>query len=109
MMQVDRTEGSSPPGGGAPDRGWSLGVSGTGRLGGILGAALLVSAIVPAATFAAGYDPDQDVNSMANTTPWTGAAAWWTARYTGPGLHGALLDPRVNRVAGLATARQGVY
>jgi serine protease AprX len=109
MMQVDRTEGSSPPRGGAPDRGWSLGVSGTGRLGGILGAALLVSAIVPAATFASGYDPDLDVNSMANTTAYSGAAAWWTAGYTGRGVDVALIDTGVSRVAGLATAGKVVY
>ena len=34
---------------------------------------------------AAGYDPATDVNSMANTTAYTGATAWWAAGYTGAG------------------------
>jgi serine protease AprX len=127
MMQVDRTVGASPPrsGGpdrgwslgapdrgwslGAPDRGWSLGNSGSGRLSAILGAALLVSAIVPTATFAAGYDPALDVNSMANTTAYSGAAAWWTAGYTGRGVDVALIDTGVSPVAGLAGPSKVVY
>jgi serine protease AprX len=118
MMQVDRTIGASPPRGGAPDRGWSLGapdrgwslgVSGTGRLGAILGAALLVCAVVPTAAFAAGYDPALDVNSMANTTAYSGAAAWWTAGYTGRGVDVALIDTGVSPVAGLAGAGKVVY
>jgi serine protease AprX len=109
MMQVDRTEGASRRGDGTPERGWSLGATGTGRLGAILGAALLVSAVVPAATLAGGYDPASDVNSMASTTAYSGAEAWWTAGYTGRGVDVALIDTGVSPVAGLATAGKIVY
>jgi serine protease AprX len=109
MMQVDRMVGAAPARDGAPDRGWSLGISGAGRLSGVLGAALLVSAIVPAATFAGGYDPALDVNSMANTTAYSGAAAWWAAGYTGRGVDVALIDTGVSPVAGLGTAGKVVY
>ena len=127
MMQVDRTVGASPSRDaapdrgwslgapdrgwslGAPDRGWSLGISGSGRIGAFLGAALLVSAVVPAATFAGGYDPALDMNSMANTTAYSGAAAWWSAGYTGRGVDVAVIDSGVSPVAGLAGAGKVVY
>jgi serine protease AprX len=109
MMQVDHAKRASTRGGGAPDQGWSLDVSRTGRIGGILGAALLVAALVPSATLAAGYDPALDMNSMANTTAWSGAAAWWTAGYTGRGVDVALIDTGVSPVDGLTTAGKIVY
>ena len=109
MMQVDRPAGAAPPGDGSPDRGWSLGFSGTSRLGSVLGAALLVSSLAPAATLAAGYDPALDMNSMANTAAYSGAAAWWTAGYTGRGVDVALIDTGVSPIAGLATTGKVVY
>jgi len=58
---------------------------------------------------AAGYDPAADMNSMANTTLYSGAAAWWTAGYTGAGVDVAVIDTGVSPVEGLATPGKVVY
>jgi serine protease AprX len=89
-----------------PTYGWSLDFVGASRrTAGILTAALLGTALImPGAASAAVYDPATDVNSMASTTAYTGAAAWWTAGYTGAGVDVALIDTGVSPVEGLATA-----
>ncbi len=110
MVQVDRADGGSAPPTRTPaERCWSLDFTATGRLGAALIATLLVSAIAPAASFAASYDPATDVNSMYNTTLYTGAQAWWTAGYTGAGVDVALIDTGVSPVEGLADPAKIVY
>ena len=44
------------------------------------------------------------MNSMANTTLYSGARSWWTAGYTGAGVDVAVIDTGVAPVAGLNTA-----
>jgi len=58
---------------------------------------------VAAPAAAATYDPGLDPNSMAATTAYTGAKAWWTAGYTGQGVDVAVIDTGVAPVAGLNT------
>jgi serine protease AprX len=53
------------------------------------------------ASWGAQYDPVTDPNSVANTTLYTGAQAWWSAGYTGNGVDVALIDTGVSPVAGL--------
>jgi len=65
--------------------------------------ALAGAILAPAATVAAAYDPATDMNSMYNTTLYTGARAWWAAGYTGAGVDVALIDTGVSPVEGLAT------
>ena len=55
-----------------------------------------------AVTASATYDPATDVNSMASTTLYTGAQAWWNAGYTGRGVDVAVIDSGVAPVAGLS-------
>ena len=116
MAQVEPHEsGSVPSDRTSADRGWSLDIARSGRLGGALSAVLLAAAIIPAATLApatslaSGYDPADDVNSLVNTTAYTGATAWWKAGYTGAGVDVAIIDTGVTRVEGLATAGKVVY
>ena len=86
MAQVEPHEsGSVPSDRTAADRGWSLDFARSGRLGGALSAVLLAASIIPATALAGGYDPGSDVNSMASTTAYTGAAALWDAGFTGDG------------------------
>jgi serine protease AprX len=47
------------------------------------------------------YDPATDMNSMYNTTKYTGAQAWWNAGYTGAGVDVAVIDTGVSPVPGL--------
>ena len=49
----------------------------------VMAVALLFGA--PSAVADVTYDPATDVNSMFNTTQYTGATAWWNAGYTGAG------------------------
>jgi serine protease AprX len=110
MLQVDRpVAGTAPPTRTPGDRGWSLDLTASGRLGASLTALLVAAAIAPAATLASGYDPAGDVNSMVNTTAYTGATAWWNAGYTGAGVDIALIDTGVSPVEGLATPGKIVY
>ena len=92
------------------DRGWSLDFSVSRRIGASAGAILLTiaAAIAPATTLAA-YDPAADVNSMLNTTAYTGATAWWDAGYTGRGVDVALIDTGVSPVDALAADGKVVY
>jgi serine protease AprX len=110
MLQVDRSDGGAArPTRTQPDRGWSLDLSASSRIGATLTALILVSAIAPVASLASGYDPAADVNSMYNTTQYTGATAWWNAGYTGKGVDVALIDTGVSPVPGLAGAGKVVY
>ena len=110
MLQVDRPDGGNArPMRTGPDRGWSLDLSASTRLGATLTAVLLVSAIAPVASLASGYDPAADVDSMYSTTQYTGATAWWTAGSTGKGVDIALIDTGVSPVAGLAGNGKIVY
>ena len=71
--------------------------------------ATLFTVMTPAVSLAAGYDPASDMNSMYNTTLYTGARAWWNAGYTGAGVDVALIDTGVTPVEGLATPGKIVY
>jgi serine protease AprX len=48
------------------------------------------------------YDPASDMDSMLNTTAYTGARAYWQAGFTGKGVDVALIDTGVTPVEGLA-------
>jgi serine protease AprX len=73
------------------------------------GVATFAAVMSPAASLAASYDPATDPYSMANTTNWIGAAAWWQAGYTGAGIDVAVIDTGVSPVEGLATAGKVIY
>ena len=62
----------------------------------------------PAAA-AAGYDATSDVNSMYNTTLYTGVRNWWKAGYTGDGVDVAVIDTGVTPVDGLADPGKIIY
>jgi serine protease AprX len=110
MLQVDRPEGGAVPSTRTPaDRGWSLDLTASGRIGATLTALLVASLLAPVASLASGYDPAADVNSMFNTTQYTGATAWWNAGFTGAGVDVAIIDTGVSRVEGLATPGKVVY
>jgi len=92
--------------------GWSLDFTGaTRRLATVMSVAFLGSALlVPAPAHAADpYDPASDMNSMYNTTAYTGATAWWAAGYTGAGVDVALIDTGVSPVEGLTTPGKIIY
>jgi len=57
----------------------------------------------------ASYDPGTDSNSMASTTRYTGATAWWRAGYTGAGVDVAMIDTGVAPVTGLDAADKVIY
>lgn len=108
MVLVDRLHGSAKrrdP----SDRGWSLDFFRAGSLAAGLCAVLVVSVVVPTGVAAAGYDPTTDINSMYNTTAYTGATAWWAAGYTGRGVDVAIIDTGVSPVDGLAAKDKIVY
>jgi serine protease AprX len=69
----------------------------------LLLAATLAACATPAAGAgtAATYDPATDVNSMASTAQYVGAASWWNAGYTGKGIDVAVIDSGVSPVDGL--------
>src|SRR5438093_6509607 len=87
-----------------PDKGWSIDVQRRRRIGLILPIVLLTTPFAAVNVQAAGYDPASDVNSMASTTDYTGAQAWWAAGYTGQGVDVALIDSGVAPVQGLNSA-----
>jgi serine protease AprX len=62
----------------------------------------VVPAMGAAPAAAAVYDPAADMDSMYNTTLYSGAQAWWDAGYTGKGVDVALIDTGVSPVEGLA-------
>jgi len=73
-------------------------------------ATLALSLVCAGVSWGAGvYSPATDMNSMFNTTAYSGATAWWNAGYTGAGVDVALIDTGVSRVEGLATAGKVVY
>jgi len=87
-----------------PDKGWSIDFQRRRRIGLILPIVLLTTPFAAINVQAAGYDPASDVNSMASTTDYTGAQAWWAAGYTGQGVDVALIDSGVAPVEGLTGA-----
>jgi hypothetical protein len=58
---------------------------------------------------ASAYDPGTDTNSMASTTKYSGATAWWRAGYTGDGVDVALIDTGVAPVTGLDGTNKVIY
>src|SRR6188508_3268735 len=78
-------------------------------------AVVLVALGIPLVTAGVGwgatssYEPATDMNSMFNTTLYTGAAAWWSAGYTGKGIDVAVIDSGVSPVQGLDSAGKIVY
>jgi serine protease AprX len=80
------------------------------RLAVVLGSlVMLASAITPAASLASTYDAASDMNSMYNTTQYTGVQAWWNAGYTGAGVDVAVIDTGVSPVDGLAAPGKVVH
>ena len=55
------------------------------------------------------YDPSADMNSMFNTTAYSGATRWWNAGYTGAGVDVALIDSGVSPVDGLNAPGKVLY
>jgi serine protease AprX len=55
------------------------------------------------------YDAAADMNSMYNTTLYSGAQAWWNAGFTGKGVDVAVIDTGVSRVAGLDAPGKVIY
>jgi Subtilase family len=92
-----------------PDAGWSLDFKAGRRLGGILALLLVVVSVEAAPVRAATYDPAADANSMAWTTAYTGAQAWWAAGFTGNGVDVAIIDSGVSPVQGLSSPGKIVY
>jgi serine protease AprX len=84
-----------------PSSGWSLDFTGRRRLSVVLSAALLIAAVAAPGVRAGDYDAAGDANSMASTTDYTGAQAWWAAGFTGKGIGVALIDSGVVPVEGL--------
>jgi serine protease AprX len=97
------------PGPMTPTYGWSLDFTGSKRLSLILSLALVMVAFGATGVQAAGYDPASDTNSMASTTDYTGAQAWWAAGYTGKGVDVALIDSGVAPIEGLNTSGKVIY
>ena len=75
----------------------------------VVAVALAMLAAMTGTSTAATYDPATDVNSMFNTTQYTGATAWWNAGYTGAGVDVALIDTGVSPVPGLDTPGKIIY
>jgi serine protease AprX len=92
-----------------PTFGWSLDHTGRRRLSVVLPIVLLSAVFGATGVQAAGYDPASDVNSMASTTDYSGAQAWWAAGYTGQGIDVALIDSGVSPIEGLNTSGKVVY
>jgi serine protease AprX len=93
-----------------PTFGWSMDFTGRSRrIIAALPVVLVTVAFGATGVQAAGYDPASDVNSMASTTGYTGAQAWWAAGYTGEGVDVALIDSWVVPVEGLNTPGKIVY
>ena len=68
-----------------------------------------VSPDAPLTPASANYDASGDVNSMASTADYAGAAAWWRNGYTGAGIDVALIDTGVSPVEGLDGSGKVVY
>jgi serine protease AprX len=92
-----------------PNAGWSLDFRARRGSAGILSVLFLVMSIGAAPVRAATYDPGLDVNSMASTTSYSGAQAWWAAGYTGRNVDVAIIDSGVSPVDGLSAPGKVVY
>jgi subtilisin family serine protease len=68
-----------------------------------------ISPDAPLSPASDGYDASGDVNSMASTTDYSGATAWWRAGYTGAGVDVVLIDTGVAPVDGLNATNKVVY
>jgi len=68
-----------------------------------------VSPNVALAPQTSSYDAGTDGNSMAATTRYSGATAWWRGGYTGAGVDVALIDTGVAPVTGLDGAGKVIY
>jgi len=82
------------------------------RVADAIGADPSVSSVSPDVALApesASYDPGTDANSMASTTRYSGATAWWRAGYTGAGVDVALIDTGVAPVTGLDGANKVIH
>jgi serine protease AprX len=66
-------------------------------------------AMASPAAAATNYDATADVNSMFNTTAYSGVKAWWEAGFTGEGIDVAVIDTGVTPVEGLATPDKIIY
>jgi serine protease AprX len=75
----------------------------------LCGVLVAAGALSGASWGATTYDPSTDVNSMASTTLYTGAQAWWDAGYTGKGIDVAVIDSGVAPVQGLSAPGKVVY
>ncbi len=84
-----------------PTSGWSLDFTGRRRLSVVLSVTILMTAFGATGVQAAAYDSLIDIDSMASTTEYTGAQAWWAAGYTGKGVDVAMIDSGVSPVDGL--------
>src|SRR6185437_3069889 len=71
----------------------------------VIGLALVAASV----GWGAAYDPAADMNSMFNTTQYSGATQWWNAGYTGAGVDVALIDSGVSPVAGLDAPGKVLY
>ena len=89
--------------------GWSIDLAPKRRLPILLPVVLLTTAFSATGVQAAGYDPAGDINSMASTTDYTGAQAWWAAGYTGQGVDVALIDSGIAPVDGLNAPGKVVF
>ncbi len=92
-----------------PTFGWSLDFTGRRRLSVFLTTALMIAAFGATGVQAAGYDAASDVNSMASTTDYTGAQAFWAAGFTGQGVDVAIIDSGVSPVEGLNAPGKVIY
>jgi serine protease AprX len=92
-----------------PTFGWSLDFTGRRRLSVFLSTAFLIATFGATGVQAAGYDAASDVNSMASTTDYTGAQAFWAAGFTGQGVDVAIIDSGVSPVEALNAPGKVVY
>jgi serine protease AprX len=79
------------------------------RLGVIGVASVLALAFAGISWGASTYSPVLDVNSMYNTTLYSGAQAYWKAGYTGKGVDVAVIDSGVAPVPGLDVSGKVIY
>ena len=71
------------------------------KAGLLVAAVAVLSGVCAGASWASGYDPSTDPNSISSTAAYTGAKQWWSAGYTGKGIDVAVIDSGVAPVQGL--------
>ena len=71
------------------------------KAGLLVAAVAVLSGVCAGASWASGYDPSTDPNSISSTAAYTGAKQWWSAGYTGKGVDVAVIDSGVAPVQGL--------